>query len=128
MCIRDSYQQQLSEQSERHKHEIRDLHDKHQANLKQVFEEHNLHTSMLNRQILKLTEQITVLTANLDHLKLSEEEARALASYRKRQLWKRSSEKQKLLKSGSEVTRGEEKNDYPDQLDNGSVANHPFEI
>ena len=125
--LKSFYQQQLSEQSERHKHEIRDLHDKHQANLKQVFEEHNLHTSMLNRQILKLTEQITVLTANLDHLKLSEEEARALASYRKRQLWKRSSEKQKLLKSGSEVTRGEEKNDYPDQLDNGSVANHPSE-
>lgn len=67
------------------------------------------------------------MTSNLDHLKLSEAEARALASFRKRQLWKRSSEQQKLLKSGSEVTREEEKNDYPDQLDNGSVANHPSE-
>lgn len=125
--LKSFYKQQLVEQSDRHKQEIRDLQDKHQANLKQVFEEHNLHTSMLNRQISKLTDQITVLTSNLDHLKLSEAEARALASFRKRQLWKRSSEQQKLLKSGSEVTREEEKNDYPDQLDNGSVANHPSE-
>lgn len=60
----------------------------------------------------------------LEKSSLSASEAQWLARYRQRQRFKRNAEQKNLLKSGKEVTREEEKSDWPEDS-NDDVPSTP---
>ena len=67
------------------------------------------HQTASDNYIASLNQRITELTNTLQSTQLSETEAKWLARYRHRQQFKKSAEQKRLLKSGQQVSREEEK-------------------
>lgn len=82
------------------------------------------HQKASDNLIASLNEKITKLTSMLEKSSLSASEAQWLARYRQRQRFKRNAEQKDLLKSGKEVTREEEKSDWPEDS-NDDVPSTP---
>ena len=112
--MKEFYMQQMKEQANHHKEELKNLRQENQENVRRIIEDNANHQKALDNLIASLNEKITQLTSMLEKSSLSETEAKWLARYRHRQQYKRSAEQTKLLKSGNEITRDEEKSEWPD--------------
>lgn len=115
--MKEFYMQQMKEQADRHKEELKSLRQENLENVRRIMEDNANHQKASDNLIASLYEKITGLTSMLEKSSLSETEAKWLARYRHRQQYKRSAEQAKLLKSGHEITRDEEKSEWPDKSD-----------
>lgn len=115
--MKEFYMQQMKEQADRHKEELKNLRQENLENVRRIMEDYANHQKASDNLIASLYEKITGLTSMLEKSSLSETEAKWLARYRHRQQYKRSAEQAKLLKSGHEITRDEEKSEWPDKSD-----------
>ena len=109
--MKEFYMQQMKEQADRHKEELKNLRQENLENVRRIMEDNANHQKASDNLIASLYEKITGLTSMLEKSSLSETEAKWLARYRHRQQYKRSAEQAKLLKSGHEITRDEEKSE-----------------
>ena len=122
--MKDFYMQQMKEQAERHKEELKHLREENLENVKRIMKDSANHQKASDNLIASLNEKITKLTSMLEKSSLSASEAQWLARYRQRQRFKRNAEQKNLLKSGKEVTREEEKSDWPEDS-NDDVPSTP---
>ena len=121
---KEFYMQQMKEQAERHKEELKHLREENLENVKRIMKDSANHQKASDNLIASLNEKITKLTSMLEKSSLSASEAQWLARYRQRQRFKRNAEQKNLLKSGKEVTREEEKSDWPEDS-NDDVPSTP---
>lgn len=122
--MKEFYMQQMKEQAERHKEELKHLREENLENVKRIMKDSANHQKASDNLIASLNEKITKLTSMLEKSSLSASEAQWLARYRQRQRFKRNAEQKNLLKSGKEVTREEEKSDWPEDS-NDDVPSTP---
>lgn len=122
--MKEFYMQQMKEQAGRHKEELKHLREENLENVKRIMKDSANHQKASDNLIASLNEKITKLTSMLEKSSLSASEAQWLARYRQRQRFKRNAEQKNLLKSGKEVTREEEKSDWPEDS-NDDVPSTP---
>ena len=122
--MKEFYMQQMKEQAECHKEELKHLREENLENVKRIMKDSANHQKASDNLIASLNEKITKLTSMLEKSSLSASEAQWLARYRQRQRFKRNAEQKNLLKSGKEVTREEEKSDWPEDS-NDDVPSTP---
>ena len=122
--MKEFYMQQMKEQAERHKEELKHLREENLENVKRIMKDSANHQKASDNLIASLNEKITKLTSMLEKSSLSASEAQWLARYRQRQRFKRNAEQKNLLKSGKEVTKEEEKSDWPEDS-NDDVPSTP---
>lgn len=103
----------MKEQADRHKEELRQLREDNKENIRRLTIDSKNHQTASDNLIASLNRRITELTNTLQATQLSETEAKWLARYRHRQQFKKSTEQKKLLKSGQQMTREEEKDEWP---------------
>lgn len=125
--LKSFYMQQLKEQADRHKSELRQLREDNRENIRRIMQEHNDHQKASDNLISSLNQKIASLTEMLQNSRLSETESQCLARYRNGQRYKRSTEQKRLLKSGHELTREEEKDEWPDK-DGGASPGTPVSV
>lgn len=112
--LKEFYIQQMKEQADRHKEELRQLREDNKENIRRLTIDSKNHQTASDNYIASLNRRITELTNTLQSTQLSETEAKWLARYRHRQQFKKSAEQTRLLKSGQQVSREEEKDEWPD--------------
>ena len=78
--MKEFYMQQMKDQAERHKAELKQLRIDNRENVKRVMEESACHQKASDILIASLNEKISKLTAILEKSAISETEAKWLAS------------------------------------------------
>lgn len=112
--LKSFYMQQMKELVNRHKSELRQLREENRENVRRIMQEYNDHQKASDNLIASLNLKIAALTEMLWKSQLSENKAKWLTRYCNGQRYKRAEQK-RLLKSGHELTREEEKEEWPDK-------------
>ena len=83
--MKEFYMQQMKEQADHHKEDLKRLQEENRENVKRIIEDSANHQEASDKLIASLNEKITKLTSMLEKSSLSEAEAQVLARYRHRQ-------------------------------------------